>query len=358
MTAPIYIESAACWIPPAESAVKAVAEGRYSAAEHAANNILCLPVADDATAAPDMAVRAARRALDRTGDDSVDIVVHASLYHQGRDYFWTPAPYIQRELGISRAFAVNVQQMSNGGMAAFDLATAWLAAGRGTRALVTTADRFCPPGMDRWQGDYGIVYGDGATAMVLSTTGGFARVHAVESITDASLEPLHRGNQPFTSTPQATVDVRTAKRSFLSSLDGGVAAVQQRGEQVQTDLVRAVLARTGRSLGDFARVLLPNMGHALMNVHLKPLGIDPGRTLMDWGRFTGHLGAGDLIAGVARLVETRELRRGDHVLLIGAGGGYSLTVAAIEIETVPAWPGTTTDIVLPADLTEAGGAAS
>ncbi|MER5546363.1 ketoacyl-ACP synthase III family protein [Streptomyces sp. NPDC002589] len=331
-----------------------MADGKYNAQDLVPNNILCLPVVADGTSVPDMAAIAGRRALERAAGvmgDGVDMIVHASIYHQGRDYGWTSAPYVQRELGITGAFAVNVQQLSNGGMVAMDLAMAQLEAGRGTSALITSSDRFCLPGIDRWQGAYGILLGDGATAMVLSTAGGFARIHAIESLTDASLEPLHRGSHPFTTSSQAEAeDLRAPKKSYLEEV--GKESVLQRCEEALAALVGSLLESTGRTLDDFARILLPNLGHELMGSQfLKPLGISPERSLMDWGRYTGHLGAGDLSAGVARLVEKKEVGRGDHVLLIGAGGGYSLTAAVVEIESVPDWPDISTDFPLPADVT-------
>jgi 3-oxoacyl-[acyl-carrier-protein] synthase-3 len=355
MSIPVYIVSAAAWIPPAESAREAVADGKYVADDFTTNNILCLPVAPDDITVPDMAVIAGRRALERAKDtvgEQVDLLLHASLYHQGRDWGWTSAPYIQRELGLNDAFSINVEGLSNGGMAALDLAVAKLEAGRGTTAMITTSDRFAAPGVNRWRGAYGIVGGDGSTAMVLSTTGGFARILAVESLTESSLEPLWRGSDPFTSAyGEVPGDLRTPKKSYLEEV--GRESVLQRCEDALLTLVRTVLDKTGHKLDDFSRILMPNMGHELMRVQfLNPLGITPERSLMHWGRHTGHLGSGDLIAGVARLAETGELHRGDQVLLISAGGGYSLTVAVIEIESVPQWTEVTTDFALPADVTE------
>ncbi|MBB5936374.1 ketoacyl-ACP synthase III family protein [Streptomyces zagrosensis] len=356
MSIPVYIASAAAWIPPAESAAEAVAAGNYSADDNATNKIPCLPVASDEISVPDMGAIAGRKALDRAAavvGDQVDLILHASIYHQGRDHHWNSAPYIQRELGVTGAFALNVEGMSNGGMAAVDLAMAQLEAGRGTSALITTADRFCPPGFDRWRGSYGIVFGDGSTALVLSTTGGFARIHAIASATDASLEPLHRGIVPFTNAYGVVVDenLRTPKKSYLEEV--GAESVLQRAEKTLMSVVSKVLGRTGHKLDDFAKILLPNMGHMMMeDQFLKPLGISAERTLWNWGRYAGHLGAGDLAAATARLVEKKEVSQGDLVLLIGTGGGYSVTVAVLEIESVPEWPEATTDFVLPADVTQ------
>ncbi|WP_329172241.1 MULTISPECIES: ketoacyl-ACP synthase III family protein [unclassified Streptomyces] len=355
MSTPVYITSAAAWIPPAESGKEAVADGRYTEDDFKVNNIVCLPAATDEISVPDMGVIAARRALERAADvvdGHVDLMVHASLYHQGRDWGWTSGSYIQRELGITNAFSVNLDGLSNGGMAALDFAVGQLEAGRGTSAMVSTADRFSAPGINRWRGAYGIVGGDGSTAMVLSKTGGFARILAVQSVTDAVIEPLWRGSEPFTSSfGEVTHDLRSPKKSYLEVV--GKEFVLKHCEDALVALVGSVLDKTGHKLDDFAKILMPNMGHGLMQVQfLQPLGITSDRTLMDWGRFTGHLGAGDLIAGVTRVVEKKQLKQGDQVLLVSAGGGYSLTVAAIEIETVPDWPEVTTDFALPADVTE------
>ncbi|MET8179756.1 hypothetical protein [Streptomyces sp. NPDC005336] len=53
--------SAASWIPPAESAKEAVANGEYTADHFHVNNTLCLPIATDEISVPNMAVIAARR---------------------------------------------------------------------------------------------------------------------------------------------------------------------------------------------------------------------------------------------------------------------------------------------------------
>ncbi|MFG2294456.1 ketoacyl-ACP synthase III family protein [Streptomyces sp. NPDC048603] len=354
MSIPVYITSAATWIPSAESCKDALAEGRYSDEENEVNDIPCLPVASAGISVPDMGVIAGRKALERAADvvgERVDLILHASIYHQGRDHHWNSAPYIQRELGITDAFALNVEGMSNGGMAAMDLAVAQLETGRAKSALITTADRFCPPGFDRWRGSYGIVFGDGSTGMVLSTTGGFARIKAIASLTDATLEPLHRGTDPFTSSYGEVIDenLRVAKKSYLEEV--GKESVLQRAEEALLSVVRTVCEKTGHKTDDFAKVLLPNMGNLMMHVQFyNPLGITAERTLWNWGRYTGHLGAGDLTAAVARLVETKEVSPGDHVLLVGAGGGYSLTAAVVEIESLPEWTEMTTDFELPADV--------
>lgn len=333
----IHIAAAAAWLPAAESAKAAVAAGDYTQDELTVNGILCVPTAGADDPPPRMAALAGRTALDRAGSPRADVVLHASLYHQGRDYFWSPASYVQRELTLDGAFSVNVGQMSNGGLAAFELGVGQVASGRAEHVLLTTADRFCGPGFARWSADYGIVYGDGATAMVLSCERGFASVLSLRSLTDPSLEMMHRGTDPLTSTVSpGPVDVRGAKRSYLGVV--GLESILERSAAGIRHVVDKALADAGCGTADLAKVVLPNLGHQLLAVqYLAPLGITADRTLMDWGAHTGHLGAGDQLGGVARLVEARLVEPGDRVLLLGAGGGFSWTAAVLEIDEVPDW---------------------
>lgn len=337
----LHIASAAAWLPPAVSAKSAVAAGDYTQDELTVNGIVCVPVAGDDEPPPRMAALAGRTALDRAGMSGTGMVLHASVYHQGRDYFWSPASYVQRELAIDDAFAVNVGQMSNGGLAAFELGVGQVASGRTDSVLLTTADRFCGPGFARWSADYGIVYGDGATALVLSGRRGFARLVALRSVTDPSLEMMHRGTNPLTTTVSpGPVDVRDAKRSYLGVV--GLESILERSAHGIRHVVDAALADSGDRIGHLAKVVLPNLGHQLLAVqYLKPLGISAEQTLLDWGAHTGHLGAGDQLGGVARLVENGHVRAGDRVLLLGAGGGFSWTAAVLAVDEVPRWEHTT-----------------
>lgn len=126
-----------------------------------------LPVAS--IAAPEMAVLAARRALLDTVPvlPAPGLLLHAWMHYQGHD-LWSPAHYIADRLNLPDALPIGIQQICNGGAASIEMAVARLMADPELAGvLVTTADRFAPPGFDRWRSDYGIAYGDGATALVV-----------------------------------------------------------------------------------------------------------------------------------------------------------------------------------------------
>lgn len=335
MAGRVTIESLATYLPDPVPVAVAVTAGRLTEQDAAASGYAAITVAPDYLAPPQMAVTAARRALHRASLPANELasVAHAWTYHQGHD-FWSPAHYIAAELGASRAVPVGVQQMCNGGGAALELAVDRLLAepGRGP-ALVTTADRFGAPGFDRWRGDYGVLYGDGATAAVLTTTAAHPCLELLATGTSvaADLERMHRGEDPFSAAPRMTgpVDVRRTKKSFLA--DVGREAFVGRMQQRIRDVVRAALADAGLSASDVGPVAVPRLGPSSLDEVYRPALRDAGVTRpLDLGEGTGHLGAGDVVANLAALVDDGLLRPGGIAVALSAGAGFTWTCLVVR----------------------------
>jgi 3-oxoacyl-[acyl-carrier-protein] synthase-3 len=336
----LFVAGTGSWLPPAVDVAEAVADGRYDPADRAANEYLSITVAGD-EAPPDMAVRAGRRALARSGIPPADValLLHASLWYQGID-FWPAASYIHREVlgDVHQAPAMDIHQMSNGSLAALELAASYLAADPGRRAaLVTSADRLAGPGFDRWRSDLrGIVYGDGAAALVLAREG-FARLRSVVTVTDSTLEGMYRGDQRFGTAPGHAgqpVDNRARRTQFAATAD--TEALGRRILSGVTDAIDRSLADAELKLADIAWAVFPNLGaDTLRRAYLQPLGLDLAATAWEWGRHTGHVGAADQIIGLANLADSGRAAPGDRVLLVGIGAGFSWTCAVAEFTGRP-----------------------
>ncbi|MEV0520929.1 ketoacyl-ACP synthase III family protein [Nonomuraea sp. NPDC050405] len=342
MTGGPYIAGCAAWLPLAVPTERALAAGECDASLAASTGMLAVAVADKETG-PEMAARAARTALARAGAGpaGIDLVLHASLYFQGH-HLWAPASYVQRAAVGNACPAMEVRQVSNGGMAALELAAAYLdASGDRTGALVTTGDRMNPPGFDRWRSDPGTVYADGGTALVLSRTAGFARVRSLVTVSDPELEGMHRGGDAFGAPSldePATVDLDLHKRAYVREM--GRAATAAKVSAGQEAALTGALEAAGAALGDIRGFALPHMGlRRLRAGFFTPFGIDPERTTWPWSRHVGHLGAGDPIAGFDRLVATGAVGPGELCLLASVGAGFSWSCAVVEVLSRPAWAG-------------------
>jgi len=250
-------------------------------------------------------------------------VMHASIHDQGMGVFWNPAAAIQAELGLPGAMPLALRQGCDGLLVALDLAVRQLLTNPGERALLVGSDRFAGTAFCRVTSDYGIVYGDGAVAMVLGTGPGLARVLAVETVTDPELAALHHGSGP------ALHDVRSAKRRFL----------QTHGPHRLRDGTRTALMGLKRRLIEHIRpqalrhFLCPHLGRNLLQDNYFPVfeGVEP-LCPVDLGLALGHLGTSDQLVALDHLLRGQAARPGDQVLLIGAGSGFSWTAVLLEVQ--------------------------
>ncbi|GAA1675057.1 ketoacyl-ACP synthase III family protein [Fodinicola feengrottensis] len=339
----LFVAGVGGWLPPAVNVAEAIADGRYPADAAVANDYAEITVADQ-DSPPEMAVRAGRLALERAGvgPEEVAVLLHASSWYQGID-FWPPASYIHRELlGNAGRYApaLDVQQMSNG-VAVLELAANYVAAGsERPAALVTCADRFQPPGFDRWGADTrNMVWGDGAAAIVLSRTGGFARLLAAATVSDTVVEGLNRAGEPFGTEPGHAgwpIDLRSRRRAYKEQ--GQLAGKENLSVDGLTDAVERTLDEAGRKLSDVTRVVFPNVSLAtITDYYLAPLGLELPVTTWEWGRRTGHIGTADQFLGLADLLENDQVNAGDQVLLVGIGIGMAWSCAVLEILERPDW---------------------
>lgn len=336
----LFVAAVGTWLPepvPAESAVRA---GLYDAARCKDRDYASVCVAED-VAPPDMAVRAGGSALGRSGTAPADfsLLVHSSLWYQGLD-IWPTASYIAAGTVGRDVPAFDVQQRCNGGLGAIELAGAHLRAGigGGTAALLTTADRFAPPEVDRWNMHDTNVYGDGGTAMVLSTRGGFARVLSTVTVADNSLEAAARGDAPLRTAPSPGTTIDLVARAARHATAHDPKQTELRTARLIATARNRALADSGTALRDLARIVTGATGRFDGGWHFHHLlQVPEPTTTWEYGRTTGHVGAGDWNAGLDWLVRTRAVAPGDRVMLFGGGAGYTCTAAVLEITDLPQW---------------------
>lgn len=337
----IYVAGAASWLPPREP----IGQDRYRPGqlEEYAWESAC--VADDDETVVGMAVKAGQLALDRSGVDpaEVSLLLHAHTWFQGIDV-WAASSYIHHALlGDNRtAAALDLNQQSAGSMSALQLGADHLTADPGRRAVViTTADRFGLPGLDRWHAEGPkFILGDGAASLVLTRDRGFARLLAAVSVSDTALEPMSRGDTPFTlfsTAYQGPISAHKRTKAYLQRGEMSVDDIVARFDRGHAEAVHGLLDQAGLTLSDVRRFAFPNVGLRHLGELVKPLGIDVSQTTWELGRTTGHMGAADPINGLTYLLEQGQLDVGDRVVLVGIGAGFFWSSALVEITELPDW---------------------
>ncbi|MFD0773153.1 ketoacyl-ACP synthase III family protein [Streptomonospora algeriensis] len=334
----LYISGLGVHLPPPVAADDAIADGSYSKEEQEISGWVSVCAAGSRPA-PDMAVRATDAALKGAvdGPEDIGLVLHTHAYHQGPD-MWSAQNYIQRETLGGSAPAFVLQQGCNAMVSGMELAGCHLAAAPDrSAALITGADNFTVPQIDRWRLANNVAVGDGAAAVVLSSRSGFARVRSVACSSVPALEGLHRGDEPLhppTGSTGGRIDLRERALQFADSTDAMLLDDHELIGSATASVVERALSDAEAKSSDIARVTHVNWGHErFLSRTLVPLGLSAEQGTLEFGRRVGHLGTCDQFAGLHHLLETGALRGGDLVLMIGVGGGLSLACAVIELLT-------------------------
>lgn len=340
-TSEIWINSVGVRVPPPMSAQEAADRGWYNAESREWYGWLGAAVAGDVPA-PDLAVAAARQALDRWDGRLRDVVLHlhAGGFQQGPEG-WPSQHYVLRSLGSSTAPSVRVWQNCNGMLAALELAAGYLAAlPPSAAALVTGADNLGVPGFNRWALglQYGVL-GDAGSALVLSRRPGFARLLAVGSASLPEAEHVTRGTDPIFP-PAREVDAAAGLARRVSENSGEASDLAAQLAALRTETALRTLAEANVVPSDVTRVAHTFTGHErYLKTILAPLGLQTDQGLLDFGRQVGHLTVNDQAVGLEHLVAAGHVGPGDHVLLQGFTAGVTTASAVVRIERTPAWGG-------------------
>ncbi|MCW5222379.1 hypothetical protein D5041_01835 [Verminephrobacter aporrectodeae subsp. tuberculatae] len=271
-----------------------------------------------------LAIAASQR-LASPAAKTLALVVHASIHDQGMGVFWNPATAVQAELGATLARPLALRQGCDGLLLGLQFACEHLGKTATGRALLVGSDCFATTGFCRITSDYGILYGDGAAAMVIGPGHGIARILAIETVTDPGLCALHD------STGLGSNDVRAAKRRFLSTQGR---ERLQRGTREALTGIKGRLFANAKSERAVRYILFPHLGLDLLRDNYFPAFEDAqARSLFSFGASVGHLGTTDQIVALDALIRTGRLNPDDRVLLIGAGAGFSWTGVLLEIQS-------------------------
>jgi 3-oxoacyl-[acyl-carrier-protein] synthase-3 len=320
----------------------AIADGRFEladAAKTAQRSVSCSSrrATDLAIAAGRAALRAAQPGTGFEIASELSIHLHASVCGPGIEV-WSPSCYVLNGLvGAGPMLSAQLNTVSNGCLAAIELAAHVLTARdqEADYALVTAADCFVEPDFPRWSTERGLVFGDGAGAVVLGRRPGIAELLTTASYTDASMEGLHRGDEEVIGggRPHSTpINLRARSRAHIGKV-GGPQVVTARHAAAVMHVVGRVLDAAGVTIRDLARTVLPFFGRDFIErEYLGLLGIREEDTLLGLGLLLGHLGAGDQIVGLHHLVSAELVTTGDLVMLLGVGAGFTWTAALVRIE--------------------------
>ncbi|MGW4287988.1 ketoacyl-ACP synthase III family protein [Streptomyces sp. NPDC004673] len=337
----VYLSGLGTFVPGLVTTEQAVQSGWYGADVREASGLESVAISDSLSA-PEMAVLAAKEAIERSGVAASEFgaLFHSSAYHQGPDG-WSPAHYVLTNTLNTPITALEVKQGCQGMLSSLAISGHRLACdSRKTAVLLTAADNYSTPLVDRWTTSRLSIFGDGAAAAVVSRTGGFAKLLSIGTYSAPGMEALHRGSEPIFP-PAVTVgrelDYEARVKFWMEEwAAGNTPPMEHPGEVLQKALDEA-LADAGITATEIKRVCHPSATlDALRDQFLDPIGFGLDSGIWEHTSKVGHISAADVFIGLEHLWSTRQVGPGDKVMLFTGSPGFEAGVAILEIVAEPA----------------------
>jgi 3-oxoacyl-[acyl-carrier-protein] synthase III len=261
-------------------------------------------------ACSDLAVHAARRALEAADRDpsAIDLIIVATSTPDM--VFPSAACLVQQKLGIHGCAAFDVQAVCSGFVYALAMADSLIKTGMATKALVIGAEVFSRI-LDFSDRTTCVLFGDGAGAVVLeaSETPGIlaSELHADGRYVDILCVP-------------GTVSGGKIFGDPLLKMDGP--AVFKLAVGVLESVARSVLAKAGRHESDIDWLIPHQANIRIMQSTAKKLKLAPEKLIATVDRH-GNTSAASVPLALDETVRAGKIKRGDTVMLEGVGGGFT-----------------------------------
>lgn len=271
-------------------------------------------IAADGEFTSDLAVAAARKALEAAGCEatSIDLIILATATPDNT--FPATAVTVQHRLGIASGFAFDVHAVCSGFVYALATADAYLRAGMGKRALVIGAETFSRI-LDWEDRTTCVLFGDGAGAIVLQAVEGEGTT-ADRGVLTSHLrsDGAHKDKLYVDGGPSSTQTVGHLRMQGKEVFRHAVSMI--------TDVVEAAFAATGTSAESLDWFIPHQANRRIIDASAKKLGIDPAKvvvTLEDHG----NTSAASIPLALDQAVRDGRVKRGDLIMLEAMGGGFT-----------------------------------
>ncbi|WP_067333312.1 beta-ketoacyl-ACP synthase III [Stappia indica] len=271
-------------------------------------------IAADGEFTSDLAVAAARKALDaaKCQPTDIDLIILATATPDNT--FPATAVTVQHKLGISGGFAFDVHAVCSGFVYALATADAYLRGGMAKRALVIGAETFSRI-LDWEDRTTCVLFGDGAGAIVLEAAEGEGTTTDRGVLTShLRSDGAHRDKLYVDGGPSTTQTVGHLRMQGKEVFRHAVSMI--------TDVVEAAFEATGTDAEALDWFIPHQANRRIIDASAKKLGIDPDKivvTLEDHG----NTSAASIPLALDQAVRDGRVKRGDLIMLEAMGGGFT-----------------------------------
>ena len=274
-------------------------------------------IAEKGTATSHMATEAAESVLAETSTDpaDIDLIVLASVTPDM--FFPATACLVQERIGAKKAWGFDLSAACSGFAYAMTVGAQFVGAGTHKKVLVIGSDTMSSI-LDYKDRATCVLFGDGAGAALLESAG------PNEGILDFQHDVDGSGGA-FLYMPAGG----SLHPASFETIEKRMHYVHQEGSQVfkyavrrMADMAAHLLEKNGFTKDDM-KLLVPHQANLrIIRATQERLGVDDSKVLVNIDRY-GNTTAGTIPLGLRDAVEQGRLHKGDLVLIVTVGAGYT-----------------------------------
>ena len=274
--------------------------------------------AADDVACSDMALDAARKALQAAGrvPQDIDLIIVATSTPDM--VFPSTAAILQNKLGANGCAAFDVQAVCSGFIYALTVADAMIRAGAATRALVVGSEIFSRL-LDFTDRGTCVLFGDGAGAVVLeaSETPGIlaSDLHADGKYVDILCVPGQVSGGKITGKPLLTMDGQAVFKLAVGLLESAA---------------RATLDKAGLSEADIDWLVPHQANIRIMQSTARKLKLSMDKVVVTVQQH-GNTSAASIPLALDHAVRSGQVKPGETLLLEGVGSGFTWGAVLLKL---------------------------
>ncbi len=285
--------------------------------------------AADGETTSSMSTRAAKIALERAHmrPQELDLIVVGTC---SPDYlFPATACLVQTALGAERAGAFDVEAACTSFVSALAIANGMILGGTARNALVIGAETLSRL-LDFKDRTTCVLFGDGAGAVVLEASNASVGIESTVLHADGSKGELLYVQAGASRVP-ATKETVEQGLHFIRMQGGEVFKLAVKS---MADAAEEALVEAGVTVDDIDLMIPHQANVRIIDAVAKRLRFPPEKVFVNIQRY-GNTSAASIPIAISEAVDQGRMKKGDRVLLVAFGGGFTWGAAVMEWWGVP-----------------------
>lgn len=287
-------------------------------------------VADQTVHTSDLAIRAAKAIVDKVGPSAIDVVIYFGSPH--KDYMvWAIGPKIVHELGLTKAYAFELMNVSSCFPIALKVARDMLAADSSIQTILLAGG--CKEAelvdYENPRSRFMFNFADGGAAALVQRESPVSRILSSSIFTDGSFHDDVRVIGGGTKHPASIATVQE-RLHFLDVKDPQ--SMKERLDPVSVHnfvkVVQEAMAKSGLQLDEIDWLIPLHTKRSMFLELLDRLGVPSDRGI--YLDHHGHMSALDPCIGLHLARQRGLLRKGDRIVTVSAGTGYTWAATVLE----------------------------